>query len=326
MYFDAHSDIWVDITAKRLLGEKNVFDRYHLERLKKGGIEGSMFVIWVDPPYDVDYVARTNDIMRCVEDELKECNSIKIVYNYDQMMQARKDGYFYVFKGLEGMAAAHGNLDMIDTYYNWGARHGMLTWNEENEFGAGANTGLTTGLTDAGKKAVKKMQDMGMIVDTSHLNEAGFWDICKISTKPIIASHSNARALCDMPRNLTDDQLRAIRDLDGVVGLNSFNLFVSKDTKEMTVEKLAEHAAHMIDVMGIEHVGCGFDFFEFCSDDSMDSMDVNEEFPTPAVKGMKDCSEVPNLFKVFEKMGMTKEEMNKIAYENFHNVIKKTIG
>ena len=93
----------------------------------------------------------------------------------------------------------------------------MLTWNEKNLLGAGAATGLTDGLTEAGKNVVKRMQQLGMLVDTSHQNEDGFWDIVDIATAPIIASHSNCRSLCDVPRNLTDEQLRAIRDLDGVV-------------------------------------------------------------------------------------------------------------
>lgn len=106
----------------------------------------------------------------------------------------------------------------------------------------------------------------------SHLNEAGFWDCMKLATKPIIASHSNCRALCDVPRNLTDDQLRAIRDVDGVVGLNSFKDFIDPRGPEQTVENLARHADHMINVMGIDHVGCGFDFFEFINDEAMGTM------------------------------------------------------
>lgn len=326
MFFDAHSDIWCDVTAKRLAGETNVLKNHHLDRLRKGQVEGSIFVIWVDPPYDIDYCARTKDIMRCVRDEVAECDAIRIVHTYDEMMQAKKDGKFYVFHGVEGMAAAKGDLAMIDTYYDFGCRHGILTWNEANEFGAGALSGVDTGLTEVGKKAARKIQDKGMLLDTSHLNEAGFWDIAKLATKPIVASHSNCKVLCDVPRNLTDDQLRAIRDLDGVVGINSFNIFVDSDVKKQDVAHLAQHVAHIADLIGVEHVGCGFDFFEFCSSDSMDTMDVHDGFETPAVKGMKDSSEIPNLFVELKKLGMTQEELNKIAYENFQNVIKKAVG
>ena len=84
MYFDAHSDIWCDVTARRLKGETDVLRRRHLERLRKGGVEGSIFVIWVDPPYDVDYVKRTKEIMQCAKAEAEECDEIRIVHNYAQ--------------------------------------------------------------------------------------------------------------------------------------------------------------------------------------------------------------------------------------------------
>ena len=323
MYFDAHSDIWTDVTMRRLKGETDILRKHHLPRLRKGGVEGSIFVIWVDPPYDVDHVKRTKEIMACAQAEVEECDEIRIVHNYAEMMQAIADGKIYVFHGIEGLAAIGDDVAKIDEYYDFGCRHAILTWNEYNALGAGALSGKDYGLTAAGKKAARIVQDKGMILDVSHLNEPGFWDVVSLATKPIIASHSNCKALCDVLRNLTDDQLRAIRDLDGCVGLNSFNIFIDHNPAEQTVENLARHAAHMIDVMGIDHVGCGFDFFEFVSADCMSTMTDTGD---PCTKGLHDASEIPNLFKCFEKMGMTKEEMEKIGRLNFQKIVKKCIG
>ena len=231
MYFDAHSDIWCDVTTRRLNGETNVFDRCHLERLRKGGVEGSIFVIWVDPPYDVDYVKRTEQIMAAIKAETAECRSFRIVHSYDEMMKANADGKIYIFIGIEGMAAMGKDLTWIDRYYEFGCRHGILTWNEANDLGAGALSGKDYGLTDLGRETVRRMQEKGMLLDVSHLNDAGFWDVVKITKKPFIASHSNSRAMCGVLRNLTDDQLRAIRDINGVVGLNAFNIFIDDDPK-----------------------------------------------------------------------------------------------
>ena len=304
MFFDAHSDIWCDVTTRRLRGETDILRKHHLPRLRKGGVEGSILVIWVDPPYDKDYVKRTQQIMTCVDAEVKECDEIQIVHTYDEMMQANKAGKIYIFKGIEGLAAIGEDLS--------------------NALGAGALSGQSYGLTAAGKEAAKLIQAKGMLLDVSHLNDAGFWDIVKLAKKPIVASHSNSRVMCDVPRNLTDDQLRAIRDLDGVVGLNSFNIFVDHDPAKQTVENLARHAEHMIDIMGIDHVGCVFDFFEFIeAEEAMGSMAASS---TPAVTGMDDASQIPNLFKVFEKMGLSQEERDKIARLNFQAVVKKTIG
>ena len=177
MYFDAHSDIWCDVTTRRLNGETNVFDRCHLERLRKGGVEGSIFVIWVDPPYDVDYVKRTEQIMAAIKAETAECRSFRIVHSYDEMMKANADGKIYIFIGIEGMAAMGKDLTWIDRYYEFGCRHGILTWNEANDLGAGALSGKDYGLTDLGRETVRRMQEKGMLLDVSHLNDAGFWDV-----------------------------------------------------------------------------------------------------------------------------------------------------
>jgi len=105
MFFDAHSDIWCDVTTRRLRGETDILRKHHLPRLRKGGVEGSILVIWVDPPYDKDYGKRTQQIMTCVDAEVKECDEIQIVHTYDEMMQANKAGKIYIFKGIEGLAA-----------------------------------------------------------------------------------------------------------------------------------------------------------------------------------------------------------------------------
>lgn len=324
MYFDAHSDIWTDVTLRRLRGEKNIIHKYHAARLKEGNVEGSIFVIWVDPPYTTNYQQRTSTIMSCMQAEIAEAEDICIVHDYEEMMAAKSAGKIYIFIGVEGMAAIGSDISKLDEYYNMGARHGMLTWNEVNDLGAGAISGKhTLPLSAAGRQAVRYMEDKGMLVDVSHLNEGGFWDVCRIASKPFIASHSNCSALCDVPRNLTDDQLRAIRDANGCVGLNSFNLFIDDDPALQNVEHLAQHAAHMIDVMGIDHVGCGFDFCEFLDADTMSSMTDSGEAVT---KGLEDCRYIHRLFDYFDKMGMTAREKEKIAHLNFQRVIKDVLS
>lgn len=148
-----------------------------------------------------------------------------------------------------------------------------------------------------------------MIVDVSHLNDGGFADVMKLTRGPVIASHSNCRKLCDVRRNLTDDQLRAIRDTGGVVGVNVHHAFVHADREKQTVEMLARHAAHMADVMGIEHVACGFDFCEFFGPG-------NE-----GAQGMEHCGQSLNFLRELEKLGMSSKEMELVARENFLRVL-----
>jgi membrane dipeptidase len=185
----------------------------------------------------------------------------------------------------------------------------MLTWNEENLLATGAGGDPDKGLTDLGQKAVRRMWDLGMLVDVSHLNDGGFWDVIRLADGPVIASHSNCRALCDVRRNLTDDQLRAIRDTGGVVGLNVYHAFVHADPARQTAETLARHAVHMAEVMGVEHVACGFDFCEFFGPG-------NE-----GAQGLESCAHIPTLFDQLERFGMSKREREMIARENFLRVL-----
>ena len=313
MFFDAHSDIISDITNRRLRGETDIFRQYHAERLRKGGCEGSIWAMWSYAPYQ----ERLRDMMICAKEEFQQNSEIAVVHNYEEMQEAKAQGKFYVFLGIEGMAAIDRDPAAIDQLYDYGMRHGILSWNEENAMAAGAVSGCDRGLTDLGKEAVRRMQNKGMIVDVSHLNRAGFYDIISMTTAPIIASHSNASALCDVPRNLTDEQLKAIRDVNGVVGLNACHNFVHHEDAKQTVQQLAYHAAHIIDTIGIDHVGCGFDFCEFLEDE-------DGTLPTGRCNpyGLDDCSDVPNFFACLKDMGMHDDEMEKIAYGNFHRVIR----
>ena len=324
--FDAHSDIWADVTNKRMRGETNVFHNHHFENIRKGGVEGSVLVVWVDTYGTADIEKRTHDIFRCVRDEISETSVFRIVKTYDEMLKAMEDGMFYAFIGVEGMAYASEDptLARLDEYYDFGARHGMLTWNEENGFGHSAASGSSEGLSGLGKKAVLHMIEKKMIVDTSHLNEAGFWDIARIMDgRPFIASHSNCKRFSPHPRNLTDEQLKAIRDANGCVGLNTWNEFVDPDPAKADAHRLADHCEHMIDVMGIEHVGCGFDFCDYIgnSDDPAGS-----DFSNGAIKGLEDPSKIPEFFDILRSRGMREDELEKIAYGNFHRIIKEVIG
>ena len=152
-----------------------------------------------------------------------------------------------------------------------------------------------------------------MAVDVSHLNDGGFWEVVDLAAGPMIATHSNCRALCGVPRNLTDDQLRAIRDTGGVVGLNAFHGFVHDEPRQQTARTLALHAAHMAEVMGVEHVGCGFDFCEF--------MGPGNE----GAEGLESAAHIQNLFYWLEQLGMSRQEREMIARDNFLRVLRQIL-
>ena len=166
-----------------------------------------------------------------------------------------------------------------------------------------------------GKKAVKKMQDKGMIVDVSHLNDKSFFDVINITSAPIIASHSNSRVLCGSLRNLTDEQLKAIRDTNGVVGLNSYKGFIDENEDKQTIERAADHIKYIADKIGIDHIGLGFDYNEYFED----------EITPPSVKGLENAPKSYDIIIKLKEAGFNNEEIEKIEYKNFHRIIKEIV-
>ena len=317
MVFDGHSDLLYDVTRRRLVGEKRVLERRHLRNLEAGGVEGLTLALWVSAqdfwknvPEAEGHRERTDIMLLCMKAELAECPWLELVRTAGEAERAKAAGKKYAFLAVEGMDAIGDDLNGIDRYAEVGVRLGMLTWNGENQLATGAGGDPYSGLTDLGRRAVRRMEERNILMDVSHLNDGGFWDAMKTAEGPVVASHSNCRALCDVRRNLTDDQLRAIRDSGGIVGLNVHHAFVHEDREKQTAEMLARHAAHMAEVMGVEHVACGFDFCEYFGPG-------NE-----GAEGLENCSQIHNLFYWLEKLGMNEKEREMVARENFLRILR----
>ena len=314
MVLDGHSDLLYDVARRRMAGETHVLERRHLAQLRRGGVEGLALALWTTAERDTFWTgapglesaaARTELLMDCARAEAAESPWLAVVRTAAQAEAARAAGRLYVFYAVEGLAAIGEDLTGLDRYADFGVRIGMLTWNETNALATGAGGDPAAPLTDLGRRAVGRMQELGMLVDVSHLNDGGFRDVMRRTRGPVIASHSNCRCLCDVRRNLTDEQLRAIRDTGGLVGVNSHHAFVHADPKRQTVEMLARHAVHLAEVMGVEHVACGFDFCGYFGPG-------NE-----SARGIEDSGRIPAFFDCLERMGMTARERAMIARENF---------
>ena len=316
MIFDAHSDTWTDVAVKTSKGESNIIKKYHYDNLINGKIGGSIFVIWTEPKNYNRALERVREIQDAVKKELEYIDDIILIAkNYDDIIKAQKENKLYIFIGFEGLISIDDNIDLIDEYYEFGARHASLTWNEENKLATGIRGDSNRGLTSLGKKAVKKMQEKGMIVDVSHLNDKSFFDVIDITSAPIIASHSNARALCGSMRNLTDEQLKAVRDVNGVIGYNSYKNFTDENIDKQTLNRAVDHIKYIADKIGIDHIGLGFDYNEYFED---------EEVP-PAVKGLENASKSYDIIIKLKEAGFNNEEIEKIEYKNFHRIIKEII-
>ena len=139
MIFDAHCDIWTHVAKKRLEGEQNIIKNYHLDKFEKGNINGGIFVVWVDPPYDKNPKTRTKQILDKITEELKDCEDvIHIVKKSEDFDTAKKNNKLAVVIGMEGLQAIDDDIDAIEKLYEYGVRHASLTWNEENNLATGA--------------------------------------------------------------------------------------------------------------------------------------------------------------------------------------------
>ena len=260
---DAHHDIALDVARRRGSGERATLSGQWGARLRAGGVKVQILPLFVEDHLLPDLGLR--DLLRSLEAvraDLDEDDSVmRLAASMGEIDQALADGRIAGVIALEGCDGLGGDPAILRLLYRLGVRMVAFTWNRRNEFADGLGEGDgAAGLSRSGRVALREMNDHRILCDVSHLAEPGFWDVAKLNQGPFIASHSNARAICGHPRNLTDDQLRAVAKSGGVVGLNFYGGFV--DPTQPTTGRLVDHLAHIADTIGIDHVGIGTDFLE----------------------------------------------------------------
>ncbi|MGL5440119.1 MAG: dipeptidase [Filifactoraceae bacterium] len=324
MIFDCHADVLVDVTNKRLKGKRNILKADYIDRYKQVGVTGSIFVLWTEPKeLQTANEERLAILRKEGITELKENEDIlRIVYTVDDFYKAIDEDKLAVMLGVEGLCGIGEELNLIDKLYEEGVRHVGLTWNEENSLATGIGGRSDRGLTPLGIVAVKKLEDLGVVIDVSHLNDTSFWDVVKIAKKPLIASHSNSRSLCDVPRNLTDDQIKAIGNTGGVIGINSIRQFVGIKGEEQNVKRLIDHVDYIVKLVGIDHVGFGFDFCDMLDEDLGYDSDTfhNRDYELYSIES------VSLIIRKLEERGYSSEDLEKLKYKNFFRVFKEIIG
>lgn len=328
--FDLHSDLFTDIAWRKSRGEKNIFDRIHYPVLKKGGVTAVLCVFWVEPAFRRLPYERFKELYAYVMNDLHES---KHAYIHDPFFQ--KDtppGHeqIHIYLGLEGLTFMEGwegdtAMSRIDNAFQSLAEskinHAIFVWNERNFLATG--TGVShrqkkEGLTDYGRMAVQKANQQNWLLDVSHLNEASFWDMYHASALPVMASHSNAKSLCDHERNLTNQQIKAIARKGGIIGLNAYGGFVSRE--KPNIDQFINHAVYIADLVGIEHLAFGFDFLDY-----LEPYKIGTGI-TAYTEGLEDVSKVPSLLEKMSKRGFAAAELEAISFYNAERFIKRHIG
>lgn len=317
---DMHCDTIHELWEGRKRGEHMTLRRNNLmldlERMKKGGYSVQNFALFVEQKPEISSFATVKELLSVFREEMEtNADWVSQVMNTKEILENEKEGKLSALLTVEGGEACEGMLENLQYLYDQGVRMMTLTWNFPNEIGHpnfDENQDFFTpntseGLTETGIRFVEEMERMGMIVDVSHLSDAGFYDVVKYTKRPFVASHSNARSVCPWVRNLTDDMIRRLADRGGVVGLNYCADFL-RDSRTGELD-IGRHARHIADVGGIECVGLGSDFDGILP-----------------YQGCPKAEQMDKLAAIFEKNGFSQREIDKILYQNVFRVYKEILG
>lgn len=288
------------------LGKNNIC--IDVQKLKKAGSLAQFFAMYVDlPDYDKP-MDRCLDMIDNFYNEIEE-NSADIAFagSFAAMEKNRSEEKLSAFLTVEEGGVIEGKLQNLRNLYRLGVRLITLTWNYPNCIGYPNFEWehKDKGLTPFGEGVVAEMNRLGMLIDVSHLSDQGFYDVVRLSNKPFVASHSDARSVTNHYRNLSDDMLRKLAEKGGITGLNLETDFLGGDGNP---EAMVRHISHMKNIAGVETIAIGTDF---------------DGTTHPA--GIKDISMINILFDLLSKAGFTAEEIDKITYKNAERVIREVL-
>ena len=317
---NSHSDYAIHAYRERLLHNRDALKEDYLPLLKKGGVKLEIIQVSCDfftfqgldlnDPRHV--LASIDSILASIRNNPDDFLLITRNSHIDELESSDKVGFLL---SIEGAASIDERLSLLRTYFRLGLRAIALTHNPRNIFAEGCVENRTTGLSQAGKNLVREINSLPLLLDLSHVNERCFFEALDIYQKPPIVSHSNAKAVHDHFRNLTDEQIKAVAQKNGVIGLNFMSLFTHKDIKQASVEHIIDHLDHMVSITGINHVGLGPDYTDY--------------LPPPGqqvyVKGSENITEFSSLSNVLSKRGYGDQDVDKIMGENFIRVFREVL-
>lgn len=281
-----------------------------VQKMKKGNYILQNFAVFVDWGETEDPYVCAKEQIRLFSQQIRQCKGISQARTFGDMVENAKNGRISAVLTLEEGQICQGDLKKLEEMYRLGARMMTLTWNYENSLASPANQDHRRicprgqgGLTETGIAFLEKMEELGMIVDVSHLSDEGIDDVLRYSKRRFAASHSDARSLCRHPRNLTDGQIRSIAEKGGIIGVNYYGSFLTEKKTDgvyfSRVEDIVRHIGHMVQTGGIGCVALGSDF---------DGMDDNLE--------LKGAFAMELLWDALRKHGYKESEVEAVCYKN----------
>ncbi|MFD1739462.1 dipeptidase [Bacillus salitolerans] len=325
LVIDGHFDLLMDVQIQRERGRTKVIETDYYPRFIEGGVNIIVASLFVDSGFLPEMGLRKalSQISALYEEVKESPDKLMICLNGEDMniaKQSRKIGFLLSLEGAEPIGT---DLSLLRVFYELGVRNLGLVWSRRNAVADGSffqqtKEGRKGGISSFGVKVIEEAERLGMTIDVSHLNDEGFWDVIQLSSKPVIASHSNARALCSTMRNVTDEQIEAIAKTNGVIGVNAASMLVGDDDESSTLDHFLNHIDHLVKVAGIEHVGLGLDlcedFMKYVSPDDLASLPRK---PFDVVSGH---SSLPDLVEGLMKRGYSKSQLQALLGENFRRI------
>ena len=324
---EGHRDVYEQLYRKSL-GEESPLRDAIAPRLIRDGINVCVYAISGDSYSHSQNTGRyletaLENIDMFLEEAPKSEGMISMIRTKSDIPEKVRPGNLAFLLHFEGGRPLQGSIHQLRNFYRLGLRSMQLTWNFRNELGDGVWENRTGGgLTRFGVEVIKEMNRLGMVVDLAHMNREGFFQALEAAGAPLIVSHANACAMLDNPRNLGDDQLKAIAAQDGLVGIFALPERVAK--KDADVEGLLKHLDYMVELMGIEHVALGLDFIKYDGPRTL----KDQHHPLHQRHYVKDLEEVEDMPKLIEgliRRGYDEKEIALILGGNTIRVLKNIL-
>lgn len=335
--FDGHNDLLLRMWMQRDSDPVTHFlhgslpGQMDLARLRAGGFAGGLFAVFVPPVSFVQqsqqaYLERDHDPFAITQGQIALCQQIaaqsagraKICHTVGDIERCLQQGVLAMVLHIEGAEALDEDFSQLDGWIDAGLRSIGPVWNLANRFGEGVTGAFPgspdsgEGLTPTGLRLLRTLNEKRLMIDLSHMNARAFWQTANLSTAPLVATHSNVHAICPQPRNLTRDQLTAIAESDGFVGVNFGNAFLRPDGKrdsDTPLDQILRHLEGLMAILGEDRVGFGSDF---------DGISVPE--------ALGDAAGLPRLIAAMQAAGYSPALIEKISFRNWLAVLKKTWG
>lgn len=286
----------------RSQNKKDIITNYQLEKRRQGGFQGLCAASYFEGHETWEDMQA---MITALREEIALCDNVSLI---TQKQMLKEPNTLNMILSVEGMCGIREQVEeKIDWLYAHDIKLGSLAWNDENALATGVRGNPKRGLSELGRRVITRMGVHGMVIDVSHANEKTFWDIMACAESPVIATHSNARALCDHPRNLHDEQLLAIAENGGLVGVVCAGAFVHRDRECQSVSQLVEHIKYLKKLIGMEHIALGCDFMDDY-DNAQDTMLIDLSSPKDAQK----------IIDELRSQGFQEPEIRMLAYENVH--------